>query len=297
MHTLDSCWRLVPNPRAIQWWYLYLLSDDGEVWRVRLWVQGEQGPGQRCGVELCRTPLVGAPMSWEAHHAGDAFHGEADRLLVMVEACSLEDRDGVLHLALRLPSVELTLEAKPTVRWDDPRVAYDVDGVHGWRWTVPMLRGQARGALRLDGDTRPVSGTLFFDHVCADTRPSLSWAWRYRGWWWAVLWTPERSMLSLDVDFAGAPMRRCFEAVGDAPVRRLEHRPLRCEGDREPSFALDRDDTTTHASPLWCHPKPHRVFERPVVERVVNAWPGLRKRHLLGQIDGGHLYAEWMSLR
>jgi len=43
--------------------------------------------------------------------------------------------------------------------------------------------------------------------------------------------------------------------------------------------------------------KRHRVLDSPVTERLVNAWPGLRKRHSLGRVVGGHLYTEWMTVR
>ena len=297
MATVDSCWRPVPNPRCIQWWYLFLLTDDGEAWRVRLWVQGAPGPQLRCGAELCRYPAHGEPWERQAAWGADAFHAEQDRLHVMIEACSIEEQDGEVRLAVRLPGVELTVSARSSVRWPRPVIGYDVDGTHGWCWSVPILRGRFAGRVTRGGQARDLTGTVFFDHVRADTTPSPDWLVRYRGWCWGVLWTPERSLLFLDVDFAGAPLRKAFEAVGDGPVRELSDLPVRWEGRRRPRFTLDLGDGEHPVAEQWSWPKRHRVLDRPLTERVVNAWPGLRKRHGLGRVAGGHLFTEWMRVR
>lgn len=297
MAMVDSCWRPVPNPRCVQWWYFLMLADDGEVWRARLWVQGPPGPGLRCGVELCRYPAQGPPQEHYASWGPDAFHAERDRLHVMVESCSLEERAGTVRLDLRLPGLEVAVTARSSVRWPRPVIGYDVDGVHGWCWSVPILRGRFEGQLVRDGRLQAVAGTVFFDHVRADAAPSLDWLVRYRGWWWGVLWTPERSMLLLDVDFTGAPMQRAFEALGDGPVRQLPDLPVRWRGRRSPRFELDLGQGLEPVDELWSRPKRHRVLDRPIMERLVNSWPGLRKRHGLGRVAGGHLYYEWMTVR
>ncbi len=285
------------NPRCIQWWYFLLLCDDGEAWRARIWVQGRPGPELRCGAELCRYPADGPPQERHGAWGPDALYAEQGRLHVMAESCSVEERDGAYLMALRLPGLVLEVQARSSVEWPDPVVGYDVDGMHGWCWTVPILRGRFQGCVRQEGQTRDLSGTAFFDHVCADTAPSLDWLVRYRGWWWGVLWTPERSVLVLDVDFAGAPMRRAYQAAGDRPVQRLDGLPVRWSGRREPDFEVDIGGRWLSVDPQWSWPKRHSALDSPVKERLVNAWPGLRKRHGLGRVAGGHLYYEWMTVR
>lgn len=297
MTAVDSCWRPVANPRCVQWWYFLLLTDDGEAWRLRLWVQGVPGPDQRCGVEACRYPADGQP--WERHAAwgSHAFHAEQDRLHVMVESSSIEERAGAYHLAVRLPGLVLEISGRSGVRWPRPVIGYDVDGTHGWCWSVPILQGRFQGRVVRDGQAESLAGTLFFDHVRADTTPSPDWLVRYRGWCWGVLWTPERSLLFLDVDFAGAPMQRAFEALGGEEVRQLPELPVRWQGRRRPSFEVDLGDGPEPLRELWSWPKRHRVLERPLTEHLINAWPGLSKRHGLGEVAGGRLYYEWMSVR
>ncbi len=299
MAAVDSCWRPTPNPRCVQWWYFLLRNDeDGEVWRVRIWVQGPPGPEQRCGAELCRYPLFEPPEERFQSWGPGAFHAERDRLHVMADACSVEERAGCFLLAVRLGDLALELEVRSSLEGSIPVLGYDVDGVHGWRWSVPVLRGRFHGRLWEGRRASPLEGMAFFDYVCSDIRPSPSWLLRYRGWCWGVLWMPGCSMLFLDVDFAGAPMRRSFLAEQGGPIRESSEQHVEWSGADRPYFRVHLGGGEWRTvMQLWSWPKRHRVLDGPWRERAINAWPWLRKRHGLGNVGYGLFYYEWMTAR
>jgi len=295
---LDSCWHPVPNRHALEWWYFTLLSDDGEVIRGRLWVRGDPSRGLRCGVEVDGYPVGGAPWELDLRHPEHAFHAARDRLLVMVEACSLEQRGEALHLALRHQDLVVRARGVPSIRWEDPTYRYPV-GEGGFLWTVPMLRGRFEGLVRRAGRSRELAGQMFVDHVLMDAVPNPDFVWNYRAWWWGLVLAEDWTALSLEVDFRRAPLQVAFVAQGDGPVqvRHGPDAPVRRLGEDPPRFVVERGGRADEVHPTWVARKRHRIPGSTVRQRVLDALPLFRKHHLLGTVPGGSFYAEQLRLR
>jgi len=242
---VDDCWHPVDNPRAREWWYYALLCDDGGVLRGRLWTRGDGV----CGLDVSGH-RVGRP-TWEVRDRfdADAFHAQRDRLLVMVEASRLEQRGDVLELHLRRPGLALHLEARHEATWSGGPVHHRLDSAHGVLWTVPALRARASGSLaRLGGPARPLSGTLFVDHVFADIVPTAGLLASYRGWTWGLVYAPGRTTLFVGIELRPDPVRLALVADADGAcrlVRGTAAAPVVWRRGPAPRFVLREDGERT----------------------------------------------------
>jgi len=286
----DSFWRPLDNPFAMQWWYTTLIADDGLVVRCRLWARGA-----RCGCEVGGYPGDGEPWALAGAFGADAFHGERERLLVMVAASSVDFDGKRLKLALRHDDLVLRVRAEPVVALGDTTFLHRLGPEQRFLWTVPMLRGRFEGSLRRDGAERAIRGEVFFDHVLADVRPSLDWLRNYRGWCWGFAWLDRISMLCLEVDFRRDPLRVAFLSRDDGPIRL--HRPppddlFRWSTTAPPRFWIAPDGPLREVGVCEVHEVRQRVPGVPLLETAVNALPGIRKTHGLGELDGGPFWFE-----